>query len=413
MTTKDKLGAVTAYAYDAAGNVTKVTDNNLKDSTYAYDENGNVTKYTNRENEWVQYDYDCMNRLVKETNQLHHATETAYDLCGNVTSVTDGNKHATVYTYDGLNRVASKTSAEGSVTEYAYHYLGGIETLTVDGGNGTRTTTVYAYDETLGLYFAQNRFYAADLHRFTQEDVIKDGANWYAYCGSNPRNSTDAWGLAYFQLYELAKSYGARYPNNTVCLSDRKESEVVMKSSKKWITLLFAFSLVFLATSCKRQYDMTYCPWEEEHIEQYVWASEKYAICFLDSDLGTVGVMEFDGDERLICVSSDPGYFYVDEYKRGFFVHHKSSSGFAATMNGERIIYTGQPKYKEGKFTIRVPLKFGQPYAGKKITFTRYEKDTVQPSDFGFDYESWDDLVSQFELVDADTGETVSLDVLK
>ena len=43
----------------------------------------------------------------------------------------------------------------------------------------------------------------------------------------------------------------------------------------------------------------------------------------------------------------------------------------------------------------------------------QYEKDTVQPSDFGFDYESWDDLVSQFELVNADTGETVSWDVLK
>ena len=54
--------------------------------------------------------------------------------------------------------------------------------------------TGYTWDETLGLYFAQNRFYAADLHRFTQEDPIKDGNNWYAYCGNNPVNLTDPTG---------------------------------------------------------------------------------------------------------------------------------------------------------------------------------------------------------------------------
>ena len=46
--------------------------------------------------------------------------------------------------------------------------------------------TGYTYDVTLALYFAQNRFYDADTHRFTQEDTVKDGTNWYVYCGNEP-----------------------------------------------------------------------------------------------------------------------------------------------------------------------------------------------------------------------------------
>ena len=55
--------------------------------------------------------------------------------------------------------------------------------------------TGYTYDLTLALYFAQNRFYDAELHRFTQEDAVKDGANWYLYCGSSPVLRVDWYGL--------------------------------------------------------------------------------------------------------------------------------------------------------------------------------------------------------------------------
>lgn len=46
--------------------------------------------------------------------------------------------------------------------------------------------TGYSWDEVLGLYFAQNRFYDAGSHRFTQEDPMRDDTNWYAYCGNDP-----------------------------------------------------------------------------------------------------------------------------------------------------------------------------------------------------------------------------------
>ena len=54
--------------------------------------------------------------------------------------------------------------------------------------------TGYTWDEVLSIYFAQTRFYDAANHRFTQEDSVKDGVNWYAYCENNPLTRTDPWG---------------------------------------------------------------------------------------------------------------------------------------------------------------------------------------------------------------------------
>ena len=57
--------------------------------------------------------------------------------------------------------------------------------------------TGYTYDLTLALYFAQNRFYDADTHRFTQEDAAKGSTNWYVYCSNNPTVYYDWVGLKY------------------------------------------------------------------------------------------------------------------------------------------------------------------------------------------------------------------------
>jgi RHS repeat-associated protein len=55
--------------------------------------------------------------------------------------------------------------------------------------------TGYTWDEVLGLYFAQTRFYDAENHRFTQEDAVKDGANWYVYAVNNVMMFIDPSGL--------------------------------------------------------------------------------------------------------------------------------------------------------------------------------------------------------------------------
>ncbi|MBQ7460343.1 MAG: hypothetical protein IJS72_03120 [Oscillospiraceae bacterium] len=82
--------------------------------------------------------------------------------------------------------------------------------------------TGYTYDITLALYFAQNRFYDAETHRFTQEDTAKDGTNWYVYCGNSPVYRIDLLGtysepLAihdpknYVDLKAIVEQYGGMY----------------------------------------------------------------------------------------------------------------------------------------------------------------------------------------------------------
>jgi RHS repeat-associated protein len=75
-----------------------------------------------------------------------------------------------------------------------------IETYTdanYSGLDNLNNFTGYTWDEVLGVYYAQNRFYDADEHRFTQQDPVKDGGNWYVYVGNNPLIATDPWGMYY------------------------------------------------------------------------------------------------------------------------------------------------------------------------------------------------------------------------
>ena len=43
--------------------------------------------------------------------------------------------------------------------------------------------------------YLRNRYYDPSIGRFTTEDPVKDGDNWYVYCGNNPVNAIDPWGL--------------------------------------------------------------------------------------------------------------------------------------------------------------------------------------------------------------------------
>lgn len=52
-----------------------------------------------------------------------------------------------------------------------------------------------AYDQTTGLYNFGYRDYLPISARFTTQDPIRDGANWFVYCNGDPVNFVDLWGL--------------------------------------------------------------------------------------------------------------------------------------------------------------------------------------------------------------------------
>jgi RHS repeat-associated protein len=49
------------------------------------------------------------------------------------------------------------------------------------------------------------REYKAELARFTTEDPIRDGSNWFAYVNNDPVNWIDLWGLEWRRVTEFGE----------------------------------------------------------------------------------------------------------------------------------------------------------------------------------------------------------------
>jgi len=71
-------------------------------------------------------------------------------------------------------------------------------------------------DDQGGLYYFNARWYDAELGRFTTEDPIKDGTNWYAYVNNRPLNHTDPSGL---RPADMVSDLGTK--TDSQCLAER------------------------------------------------------------------------------------------------------------------------------------------------------------------------------------------------
>jgi len=147
-----------------------------------------------------------------------------------------GTAVTTKYIYDGTNLVA-ETVDENNYKGYMYaantggisimvtpegnyflnnNILQDIEKVTNASGNTVQETGFDAFgnkyaiagtelcpvgyrgeyhDAESGLIYLHNRYYDPEIGRFITEDPVKDGSNWYVYCGNNPIMFVDPLGL--------------------------------------------------------------------------------------------------------------------------------------------------------------------------------------------------------------------------
>jgi RHS repeat-associated protein len=162
----DALGDVTAYAYDANGDKTAITDPDGNTTLMSYDAIGNMTTRTapapvSATETWT---YDGMNDVTTHTDPDGNVTSYSYDSRGNltqtslpdgstisatfslttgeVTSDTDPRGKTTTYVYDGSGQLTSSTDPAGNATTYGYDSAGRPTTRTDPSGK----TTTTAYD---------------------------------------------------------------------------------------------------------------------------------------------------------------------------------------------------------------------------------------------------------------------------
>lgn len=101
-----------------------------------------------------------------------------------VAAVQDGVR--TYYHYNAHGDVVQLTNSSGTVTKNYTYDAFGVEKNAVTSDTNPFRYCGEQYDSETGNYYLRARYYSPGIGRFTQEDPIMDGLNWYTYCAGNP-----------------------------------------------------------------------------------------------------------------------------------------------------------------------------------------------------------------------------------
>ncbi|MBN8887803.1 MAG: RHS repeat protein [Rudaea sp.] len=223
-------GAYLSYTYDAAHRLTDITDNAGNTIHYTLDAAGNRTQEqtkdpTNTLTRALSRQYDQLSHLTKTLNAANAAVQTyqnpaeaaptgitytnGYDGNGNAIYSVDGNGVGTENQYDALSRLtktlqdhAGTGTTKDTATQYAYDARDNLRSVTDPDG----LVTSYTYD---------------GLNNLSALQSPDTGASGYTYDATGNRSGqTDARGVTSTYSYDaLNRLTGIGYPTTSLNVS--------------------------------------------------------------------------------------------------------------------------------------------------------------------------------------------------
>ncbi|WP_319561737.1 RHS repeat-associated core domain-containing protein [Marispirochaeta sp.] len=223
----DENGNMTARGtfYSESGDEVIIDTSNGESRSYQWDLAGRLTGVSHREDGTlsgsVSYTYSPRGLRITRTG-TDGTTVFIYDQWGNVLYEKSGSEYRDYIRVFGslLVRVDGTIDSDihSETGRYYYHtdHLGTIEAATDASGTEVWSANYSAfgevlattgsldqepvytgkgYDDEVGLYYYNARWYDPELGRFISEDPIKDGVNWYVYVSNNPLKFVDPTGL--------------------------------------------------------------------------------------------------------------------------------------------------------------------------------------------------------------------------
>jgi RHS repeat-associated protein len=186
----DPNGVVTTLSYEPRGWLASRTTAG-EATTYAYDAAGNLTKVTLPDGSWIAYAYDDASRMVGVDDSFGDAIDYQLDLMGNRVAERVYDPQQSLRTlrqrvYDGANRLQRDLGAASQTTQYDYDPNGNVRKVT-DPLSRVTTNTYDALDRLININDPANGntvfTYDAKDHLKTVKDPKLSATTTYNYDG--------------------------------------------------------------------------------------------------------------------------------------------------------------------------------------------------------------------------------------
>lgn len=127
-----KAGSV-RFAYNATGQVEKITAANGDTHTYRYNANDQLVRYSDPRGRVTEFRYDGLSQVVERIDPEGHRLQYEYDKERNLTALINENGERYEFHYDGNERLIKEVGFDGREQHYQYNSAGHL-TQHLDAG---------------------------------------------------------------------------------------------------------------------------------------------------------------------------------------------------------------------------------------------------------------------------------------